>query len=289
LYSWALGIGKVEMPAEAGFRIGMDFPAARYAVIEIHFDNPQSLTDVVDNSGFTMVHTPNLRQHDASSIIVGDPLVKFGDRGRIPGGLDQVHYEGVCPSECTQKMSHEINVFSDFLHMHEIGDRMWTTLYRDGANVGYTNRVEFFDFGFQQSTRVNYVIKPGDQLHTHCVYNSRNRVNDTRFGSASEDEMCMNFLTYWPSLEVQNRNGEKAAFEYCGTHVTHPSLEQYGIPQEHTACGADNQIISEFPQREWFENYFAEDSLYMNVAPAISAPDPNFEEASERQFGVPCE
>jgi len=280
LYSWALGIGKLEMPAEAGFRIGVNYPAVRYAVIEIHYDNPQGLTTVVDDSGFSMKYTPQLRQHDASSFIVGDPLVTFGSRSSIPPGLDQVHYEGVCPSQCTQKMSHEIRVFSDFLHMHEIGDQMWTTLYRNGENQGYTNRVEFYDFGFQQSTQVDYVIKPGDELRTHCIYNSRNRANATAFGSASEDEMCMNFLTYYPALEIENIAGEVAAFEYCGSHVS-----PFAFLGEHTVCGSDNMRIEE----NFFQNYFADGSLFMDLAPAITDPDPHFEEALSREFGVPCE
>jgi hypothetical protein len=282
LYSWALGIGKVEMPPQAGFRIGVDYPAMRYAVIEIHYDNPEGLTGVVDDSGFSMVYTPSLREYDASSIIIGDPLVTFGSRANIPAATDQVHYEGVCPSECTQKMSHEIHVFSDFLHMHEIGDAMWTTLYRDGENMGYTNRVEFYDFGFQQSTSVDYVLKPGDQLHTHCMYNSRSRSNETLFGGASNDEMCMNFLTYYPALELENINGEGTPFQYCGSHVS--VFDFLGTQGEHTACGSNSMIIEE----NYFQNYFTEGSLYMDLAPAVTDPDPHFEEALNQQFGQPC-
>ena len=84
--------------------------------------------------------------------------------------------------------------------MHEIGSRMWTNWYdKDGNYKGYTNRIDFYDFSFQQMTKKNFVIHPGDRFNIHCVYNSLDRENYTNFDLGSEDEMCIEFIAYYPS------------------------------------------------------------------------------------------
>ena len=37
---------------------------------------------------------------------------------------------------------------------------------------GTTNRINYWDVGFQLTTDVNYTITPGDTLHTHCYYDT---------------------------------------------------------------------------------------------------------------------
>ena len=47
---------------------------------QVHYDNPSLEAGVVDNIGFEAFYVENtLRPYDAASIIVGDPIVKFGD------------------------------------------------------------------------------------------------------------------------------------------------------------------------------------------------------------------
>lgn len=74
-----------------------------------------------------------------------------------------------------------------------------------------TNRVDFFRFSFQQYTYVNYTIKPGDRINTHCHYDSSQRTEPTEFDDGSEDEMCMEFITYYPALYIEGK-----AYSMCG-------------------------------------------------------------------------
>ncbi len=55
--------------------------------------------------------------------------------------------------------------------------------------MGYTNRIEFYDFGFQTFAPINRTIKPGDRLQTHCVYDTTSRTEMTYFGEPSDWEM----------------------------------------------------------------------------------------------------
>jgi hypothetical protein len=86
----------------------------------------------------------------------------------------------------------------------------------------------------QQFTPVHYSIKRGDRLHVHCVYDTSKRTNTTRFGMkkfffivfhqknnffctllglGSEDEMCMDFIYYYPLMETANQ----MPFSLCGS------------------------------------------------------------------------
>jgi hypothetical protein len=51
------------------------------------------------------------------------------------------------------------------------------------------NRIEYFDFGFQSFVPVTKVIKPGDRIQTHCVWDTTSRTNTTYFGQPSNWEM----------------------------------------------------------------------------------------------------
>jgi len=80
--------------------------------------------------------------------------------------------------------------------MHQTGSQMWSSLWRNGSEI-LLNRVEYYQFELQRITPKNIEIFPGDRISVHCVYN-RKKDNDTRFGEASTDEMCIHYLFYYP-------------------------------------------------------------------------------------------
>lgn len=227
LFEWAVGSQSLYLPEQAGYRIGYSPNAAQFLVLEMHYDNPVLLSSEYDISGFRIHYTTHLRQYDAGTLVIGDPLVSFSP---IPPGISINPYQASCPSECTSKWNHGINVFADSLHMHSIGKMMWTTQYRDNELLRTTNRVEFFDFSFQQHSEVNYTILPGDLLNVHCVFDSTSRADTTRFASASSDEMCMNFLSYYPVLEANNMQN----FELCGILTARKT----GLANNISVCGS---------------------------------------------------
>jgi hypothetical protein len=49
---------------------------------------------------------------------------------------------------------------------------------------------------------VDSVIEPGDDLVTHCVYDSRARTTATVGGESSDNEMCLNFMMYEPAQPI---------------------------------------------------------------------------------------
>jgi len=228
LYAWAMGVGSMTLPAEAGYRMGYGKGTFQYIVIEMHFDNPDDFSGIVDSSGVRIHYTDALRKYDAGSMTLGDPYISFPD---ILPGIERHPVEATCPSQCTETFSHDINVFASGLHMHASGRQMWTTHYRDDVLLSTTDRADFYSFDFQHVNYVNYTIKRGDRLNTHCVMSTADRNYVTRFGYASIAEMCMNFISYWPRLEF---NGQD--FAYCGYfgHLAFP----------YTHCGSNQGLIT---------------------------------------------
>lgn len=134
-YVWAGGVGELRLPEVAGFPVG---PETNHVVLEVHYNNPDLDVGKIDNSGIDIVYTPTLRQHEAATLVLGDPLVRLGS---IPALTAAHHVETTCPSECTNLWPHDINVIGSFLHMHMAGKSMWTSQWRAGSRVGtYTNR-----------------------------------------------------------------------------------------------------------------------------------------------------
>jgi len=236
MWSWAVGMGDFILPPEAGLRTGAS--QISHVVLEIHYDNPDLTTGVIDSMGFEAFYVETPRQHDAGILIVGDTIVNFGDTpsngappfeiGHLPKGLDYIHRQATCPNECTQDFSAPINVFAAFHHMHYYGSKFITEKYSAGGVLqgAVGKRIDFWDNGFQQAQFASYTIQPGESLQTHCYYDtsSYSYSNAVEFSTPTSSEMCQDFLFYYPR---QTRNSQPFAF--CG------------YTKDGTICGAISQ------------------------------------------------
>jgi Copper type II ascorbate-dependent monooxygenase, C-terminal domain len=106
------------LPPEAGFLLTNQ---NRFLIMETHFNNADLVKDSVDQSGFTLFYTDNLRQHEAGVLNTGDPGVTLGGSPVVTGKK----YSFTCPSECTQNFREPVNVFASFLHMHLTGKEIY--------------------------------------------------------------------------------------------------------------------------------------------------------------------
>merc|ERR1719181_498074 len=94
---------------------------------------------------------------------------------------------------------------------------MMYTEKKDGktGKIERVNAVEYYDFAHQDYTLLKeYDVYPGDTLTTRCFFkNPRNNV--LRFGLASEEEMCIDFLLYYPAFD----GGEHCASEESASNA----------------------------------------------------------------------
>jgi len=137
--------------------------------------------------------------------------------------------------------------------MHKQGYQIWSSLWRNDTFVTDINRVDFYDFKYQQVTNINLTLYPGDRISHHCVF-KQNRDSKTVFGIDSDTEMCLNLIAYYPKIP-----GNNCAYRYdaqtqknytvCGTveliNLPNPStrdplggdFKSFGIPnQQSGAC-----------------------------------------------------
>jgi len=95
-------------------------------------------------------------------------------------------------------------------------------------------RIDFWDNGYQQNLVTPYTINPGDAIQTHCYFDTRGVPSTVNFGSATSNEMCMDFIMYYPvQYRGQNANGDAEPFSFCS--LMHDS----GIAN--TLCGSLSQ------------------------------------------------
>lgn len=57
----------------------------------------------------------------------------------------------------------------------------------------------------------------GDYLETTCIHNTEDRENATVGGHSIQDEMCVNYIHYYPATEL----------EVCKSAVSNLALENY--------------------------------------------------------------
>lgn len=242
IFGWGVGGGPVPLPKEAGYRLGTHSNpnhGMRYFILEVHYNSPDPSFPVnrTDRSGVRIYYTENLRPNDAGMMVLGDPFVT--SRPILPQRM--THLEISCGSGCTSAMGHSFNVFASFQHMHSLGHRMWSTVHRGSTGESVPlHRIEFYDYNFQELGLISpqVVINPGDRIQTHCLFSSYSTFSNTKFGSASTDEMCMEFIAYWPLV---TDSISKLPWGICGYADT-SSFGNIPLPVSGnlTACGALN-------------------------------------------------
>jgi hypothetical protein len=195
LWAWAPGIDDTMLPDEAGFLIGDAAGGQHTFILQVHYNDPL-LTGVTDDDGIDVLVTPTLRPNAAGIISQGDIATIS-----IPPGQAAYPHVATCPEFVTQGLLDQpIHVFSSFLHAHEIGSAITTELFRNDASVGIVAMQDPFDFNTQVFQPADIDIMPGDRIETTCVYDSTGRTSPTPGGVASDEEMCINFLMYYPQV-----------------------------------------------------------------------------------------
>ncbi|PNH04336.1 MOXD1 1 [Tetrabaena socialis] len=234
---WAPGQMQALLPPTVGLPLGE--ADSTYFSLQVHYNNPDAEEGMVDASGFQVLYTPQLRQYDAgvltlgqNAIVIppGQPIVTMPPsvRGaRRAGPVCEVLR--VCPSTCTSQLRAPLRLLSSGLHMHTLGRAISTQHIRNGTELPPVGSRRFYDFNFQSADAVplaSSLLLPGDSLITTCSYDSTSRTNVTKYGESTQDEMCFNFLFYYP----RDRN-----FAFCS------SMDSAGDPGV-ALCGGPAQV-----------------------------------------------
>jgi hypothetical protein len=219
-YVWAPGEKGIAFPDFLGVPLLGDGGFQAFE-IEIHYNNPTFDQGVVDNSGVRFYWTSEPREQEIGIMSVGDPMV--GAFGQPVGtGLSAHQFE--CPGSCSDLAGQEVTVLREYLHMHQVGLRMTNELIRDG-DVIHSAAVEHWEFDQNGNAAVqqdSFVVKPGDGFRTTCYYEDPD--GSRTFGLASQEEMCMAFLYYYPRRTFDLGQGFNTSW-FCGVDMFFPQCD----------------------------------------------------------------
>ncbi|EDO49634.1 predicted protein [Nematostella vectensis] len=206
--AWGVGGGPFVYPDHVGSPLGLDFQG-RYFVMEVHYNNPDKLAGKIDNSGVRFFYTDSLRKYDAGVLNVGASVTPWM---LIPPKQKEWTTTTYCNKRCNENVSvtqksRRIKFFSAFLHTHLAGRATWTKHVRNGVELPEIARDDNYDFNFQDIQFLNKEVHflPGDELIHECVYNTMDRTGVTFGGEATNDEMCLNFMFYYPFIPEMSR------------------------------------------------------------------------------------
>lgn len=219
LAAWAIGAGPFTYPEEAGLAIGGPEFGGPYIMLEVHYNNEELLSGVKDNSGMKMVITKELRPHDAGIMELG---LVYTNEMAIPPGQSSFPLHSYCLPECSAVGFSEsgIHIFGSQLHTHGTGVKVATKHYRSGIEQPEINRDNHYSTHFQEIRPLRDIrtVLPGDELVTTCWYDTRQRANITLGGFSFADEMCLNYIHYYPRTE---------SLEVCKSAVDLDALNDY--------------------------------------------------------------
>jgi len=214
------GDGNFIAPKNVGLPFGTH--GTKGLKMEVHYNNPSQFSGMANRSGVRLTFTRKLREHNAGSLVLGDPAVALQG---VPIGQGWSKWDFNCPESCTDSfLDQNITVFANMLHMHEAGERMVFQQHNRKGELVQHEFVDTYDFtqaGGYWVPSDPFQVSSGDSFDVTCYYNEEQFGDNRTFGLASDDEMCMAFLWYYPRLP------EFPGF--CGAH-----LEQF-VP----GCGGN--------------------------------------------------
>ncbi|XP_068104131.1 dopamine beta-hydroxylase [Hyperolius riggenbachi] len=217
LAAWAMGAKPFYYPEEVGLAFGGP-RSSRFLRLEVHYHNPLELKGLRDSSGIRLHYTPSLRRYDAGIMELG---LVYTPVMAIPPRQKEFLLTGYCTEKCTQTAlpPDGIHIFASQLHTHLTGRSVTTVIVRDGKQVGVVNADKHFSPHFQEIRMLKKSVQvlPGDLLITSCLYNTEDRSGATLGGFSITDEMCVNYVHYYPHTEL----------ELCKSHVDPGFLQKY--------------------------------------------------------------
>lgn len=212
-----MGAATFTYPKEVGLLFGGD-DYNPYIRLEMHYNNPDLIAGSIDNSGMRIKYVDKLRKYNAAVMELG---LEYTDKMAIPPGQLAFPLSGYCIEECTKVAlpKEGITVFGSQLHTHLRGVRVLTRHFREGKELPELNRDDFYLHHFQEIRHLRRQTKvlPGDALVTTCYYDTRGYANATMGGFSIQDEMCVNYIHYYPATNL----------ELCKSSVSEKTLADY--------------------------------------------------------------
>ncbi|KAJ3107796.1 hypothetical protein HDU97_003144 [Phlyctochytrium planicorne] len=164
LYTWIPGSTAVHFPTAAGSAIGTGTNAFQYLSLQVRYNNPYQIPNIIDNSGMTLNYTAILRSNDIGVLTLGQEMFELPKNSS-----GNYIVSSKCSAACTSKFPSSITLVLFQLYTHVSDDTS--------------------------------VVNPGDVLVTTCGYRpTTGLLSNVKFGEAPDQETCYNYIYYYPRM-----------------------------------------------------------------------------------------
>ncbi|GFU45377.1 DBH-like monooxygenase protein 1 [Nephila pilipes] len=181
--AWGVGGEDIVLPEHVG--LPLEPSPGKYYMMEVHYDNPNLIKDVVDHSGFRIYYTSMLRKYDAGTLMIGSTV---SARVIVPPKREKYVVTGHSSSECLEPVMPKegIKLLGTLLHSHLLGRRLKARHFRNSEELPPIGNDNNYDFNYQEYKYYTEEIPflPGDQITVECTYDSSKR-DTTTFVSIS--------------------------------------------------------------------------------------------------------
>ncbi|MSP26609.1 MAG: peptidylglycine alpha-amidating monooxygenase, partial [Myxococcales bacterium] len=189
LYAWGPGTQAQVLPADAGFPIEAGETA--HFVMQMHYNNLKALPSQTDQSGMDLCTTTAIRPHDADIMAFG------GMNFTLPPNATS---ELACALPVPAIPGLPLTVFQAWPHMHTLGAALHGEIERGGTAEVIAD-VADYDFNYQIAYPLNTQLGAGDVVRTRCTWKN-DTSNAVAFGENTHNEMCFDFLAYYPRVDL---------------------------------------------------------------------------------------
>lgn len=173
----------------------------------MHYENPAMEKDVFVSTKLRLWTTKNLRPTEFGILTVGTVSAPLNIL--LPPKMDRISLEYTCRNDFLNNIfgdNEKITIFAHLPHTHLAGRSLYSKVIRNKKEVEYIGNNKYYDFNYQY---VNFLKKPvvmrrGDELSVNCIYSTLNRNRSVVSGLATHDEMCLDFLWYYPKSSTFN-------------------------------------------------------------------------------------
>lgn len=179
------------LPDEAGFPI--DAGETVHFVLQIHYNNLGGLAGETDQSGIDLCTTESLRPHDADIMALGGI---FNDT--IPP-MSTATASCSLPIPAQVDPFFPVTIFQSWPHMHVSGKALHSWIENGDGTTPLVD-VDDYDFNYQVTYPNDVQLKVGDTVRTTCTWQNTT-ASPKGFGEDTNDEMCFNFVSYYPRIE----------------------------------------------------------------------------------------
>lgn len=178
---WAPGAGGDVLPPD----VGLYMPKGPGSLgLDMHYFNLNSSEAKPDQSGVELCITRTFRPKTAAI---------YGLRGNATVAAMQ---RAENPMPCTVTATSDVHFLGITPHMHQLGIHAHLELERGGE----TNVIYDAPYNFEEQTLKpldDILVKNADVLTTTCTYQN-DTPRDVAWGDSTQDEMCFNWMRYYP-------------------------------------------------------------------------------------------